>query len=238
LVGLAALDPGQGAGLVLQFAVDALDRAFELDEPVALDRGEPGDRFRGLGDLLVDAVQRPPGPVGPVGVVDDLATALVLRPGGPGLGEDVPVGDLPAQVLPPQLADHLGDVGTFIPRMNDSLAASIAFMFASEIVPASATTVTSGRLRAAMNFSMTGSIVLVSALLPSKARTMSGNPSCPVSRPIVIWGSSRRSLENPDSRNPSPLPVLKYSVYADLLVMPMFGVLPQVTQPGRFLRSA
>jgi hypothetical protein len=28
------------------------------------------------------------------------------------------------------------------------------------------------------------------------------------------------------------------SVYADLLVMPMFGVLPQVTQPGRFLRSA
>jgi hypothetical protein len=28
------------------------------------------------------------------------------------------------------------------------------------------------------------------------------------------------------------------SVYADLLVMPMFGVLPQVRQPGRFLRSA
>jgi hypothetical protein len=28
------------------------------------------------------------------------------------------------------------------------------------------------------------------------------------------------------------------SVYADLLVMPMFGVPPQVRQPGRFLRSA
>jgi hypothetical protein len=28
------------------------------------------------------------------------------------------------------------------------------------------------------------------------------------------------------------------SVYADLLVMPMFGVLPQVRQPGGFLRSA
>ena len=29
-----------------------------------------------------------------------------------------------------------------------------------------------------MNFSMTGSIVLVSALFPSKALIMSGNPSC------------------------------------------------------------
>ena len=55
-----------------------------------------------------------------------------------------------------------------------------------------------------MNFSMTGSMVLVSARLPSKARTMSGNPSWPVSSPIVICGSSRRSLENPGSRNPSP----------------------------------
>ncbi len=36
-----------------------------------------------------------------------------------------------------------------------------------------------------MNALITGSMVLVSALLPSKALTMSGNPSWPVSRPMV-----------------------------------------------------
>ena len=41
---------------------------------------------------------------------------------------------------------------------------------------------------------------------------MSGNPSAPASRPIVICGSSRRSLENPLSRNPSPVSVSKYKV--------------------------
>jgi hypothetical protein len=75
-VGLVALDPGQGAGFLSQAAVDALDCAVELDEPVPLDRGQPGDGLGGLGDLLVDAVQRPPCPVGLVGVVDDLVTAL------------------------------------------------------------------------------------------------------------------------------------------------------------------
>jgi CheY-like chemotaxis protein len=48
-----------------------------------------------------------------------------------------------------------------MPRMNDRPAASMAFMSASEIIPASATTVTSGSWRAAMNFSVTGSIALV-----------------------------------------------------------------------------
>ena len=91
-----------------------------------------------------------------------------------------------------------------MPRMNDRPAASMAFWFASEIMPASATTVTSGSWWAAMNFPMTGSMVLVSARLPSKAETMSGNPSCPASRPMVICGSRRRSLEKPGSRKPSP----------------------------------
>ena len=59
-----------------------------------------------------------------------------------------------------------------MPRMNDRPAASIAFWFASEIMPASATTVTSGSRWAAMNFSMTGSMVLVSALFPSNAETI------------------------------------------------------------------
>jgi integrase len=45
---------------------------------------------------------------------------------------------------------------------------------------------------------------IVSALLPSNAETMSGNPSWPVSSPTVICGSSRRSFEKPLSRNPSP----------------------------------
>ena len=63
-----------------------------------------------------------------------------------------------------------------------------------------------------MNALMTGTIVLVSALFPSNALTMSGNPSSPASSPIVICGSSRRSLENPGSRNPSPWPVSKYRV--------------------------
>lgn len=62
----------------------------------------------------------------------------------------------------------------FMPRMNGRPAASIAW-FASEIMPASATTVTSGSWRAAMNALMAGSTV--SALLPSKAETISGNPA-------------------------------------------------------------
>jgi hypothetical protein len=97
-----------------------------------------------------------------------------------------------------------------MPRMNES--ASIAFWFASLTIPASATIVTSGRSWAAMKDSMTGSMVLVSALLPSNAETISGNPSCPVSRPRVICGSRRRSLEKPLSRNPSPVSVSKYRV--------------------------
>src|SRR5215471_17001112 len=61
--------------------------------------------------------------------------------------------------------------GIFIPKMNESPAASMAFWFASLIIPASATTVTSGSWWAAMNTSITGSIVLVSARLPSNADT-------------------------------------------------------------------
>jgi hypothetical protein len=107
--------------------------------------------------------------------------------------------------------------------MNVSPASSIAFLFASDTIPASATTVTSASRWAAMNASITGSIVLVSALLPSNASTINGNPVASVSSPIVICGSSRRSFENPGSRNPSPASVSKYSVYADHWVMPMSG---------------
>ena len=59
---------------------------------------------------------------------------------------------------------------------------------------------------------MTGSIVWVSALFPSTAWTISGNPAWSVSSPMAICGSRRRSLENPGSRNPSPASVSKYKV--------------------------
>jgi hypothetical protein len=60
--------------------------------------------------------------------------------------------------------------------MKDNPAASIASLFASETIPASATTVTSASRWAAMNEVMVGSIVLVSAWFPSNASTINGNP--------------------------------------------------------------
>src|SRR6266540_6204896 len=48
-----------------------------------------------------------------------------------------------------------------------------------------------------MNEVMVGSMVVVSALLPSNASTINGNPEASVSNPIVICGSSRRSLPEP-----------------------------------------
>jgi hypothetical protein len=98
------------------------------------------------------------------------------------------------------------------PRMNDNPASSIAFWLPAEIMPASATTVTSANRRASIKDRIVGTIVSVSALLPSNASTISGNPAASVSRPMVICGSSRRSLENPGSRSPSPVSVSKYSV--------------------------
>ena len=61
-----------------------------------------------------------------------------------------------------------------------------------------------------MNAVMTGS--MVSALLPSNASIISGNPAWSVRSPMVICGSSRRSFEKPGSRNPSPVSVSKYKV--------------------------
>ena len=98
------------------------------------------------------------------------------------------------------------------PRMNDNPASSIAFWLAAEIMPASATIVTSARRWASIKERIVGSMVRVSARLPSNASTISGNPAWSVSSPMVICGSRRRSLENPGSRNPSPLSVSKYSV--------------------------
>jgi hypothetical protein len=54
--------------------------------------------------------------------------------------------------------EEVGDVRA-PPRMNDRPAASIADWFASDAIPASATTVTSGSWCAAMNALITGTIV-------------------------------------------------------------------------------
>jgi len=74
-VGDVALEPGQRAGLGLQHPVHGLVGADELDESVAFDRHLPGHRALGFGDLLVDAVQRAPGSISLVLVVDALRKA-------------------------------------------------------------------------------------------------------------------------------------------------------------------
>src|SRR6478735_256719 len=61
-----------------------------------------------------------------------------------------------------------------LPKMNP--AASIAFLFASDSIPASATTVMSVSRCAVMNACSVGSMVAVSALLPSNASTREREP--------------------------------------------------------------
>src|SRR4051812_29055902 len=61
-------------------------------------------------DLLVDPAQRAPGPVGLVLVVDDLVAALVGRGGGPGLGQDQPVGHLLIGVAAAPFGNHVRDL--------------------------------------------------------------------------------------------------------------------------------
>ena len=88
--------------------------AGQGDEPVPLDRDEPGDGIFGLGDLLIDPPQRAAAAIGAVLVADGLVPAAggFLRPGGrPGLGEDLPAGKVLAGVLAPPLGDRIGDVG-------------------------------------------------------------------------------------------------------------------------------
>jgi hypothetical protein len=64
----------------------------------------PGDGLLCFLDLVVDAAQGAAGAVVPVLVVDDLVAAAAVRPGRPGLGEDVPVRDLLAGVVAPPRA--------------------------------------------------------------------------------------------------------------------------------------
>jgi len=81
-VGDVALDPGQSSGFVLELAVDGLRAARQLDEPAPLDRGVPGHGLLGLGDLLIDAAQRPSCPVGLVLAVDHWLRRPPFGPAG------------------------------------------------------------------------------------------------------------------------------------------------------------
>ena len=78
--------------------------------------------------------------------------------------------------------------------MNDSFAYSIAFKLFADSIPASATTTRSAPWWRSRNASRTGNRVEVSAVLPSKQCTSSGNPDGSTSNPTWIWGSTRRSL--------------------------------------------
>ena len=133
-------------------------------------------------------------------------------PGGPRLGEDQPVGDRLVGMLVAPFGHDVGDVGDAGAEDERQPRRLDRALVASETMPASATTVTSASWWAAMNAVIIGSMVVVSARLPSKAATISGNPVASVSSPMVICGSRRRSLENPGSRNPSPASVSKYRV--------------------------
>jgi hypothetical protein len=79
--------------------------------PLRLAGAFPGGGVLGLGYLLVDPAQGAAHLVVPVLVVDDLVSALGRRPGGLGLGEDVPAGDVLAGVLAAPLRDDVRDAG-------------------------------------------------------------------------------------------------------------------------------
>ena len=71
---------------------------------------------------------------------------------------------------------------------------------------------------------MIGTIVDVSALLPSKQPISSGNPLRSTSSPTTIWGSTRRSLEYPTLRRSSSFSASKYKVYGLFTIQGVVGV--------------
>jgi hypothetical protein len=91
-----------------------------------------------------------------------------------------------------------------MPKMNDSPAASIACWFASEI-PGIRDHGDVGQSVGGHERLNHRQHRLRPGLVSLERRDHERDPSCPASRPIVFCGSSRRSLENPGSRKPSPL---------------------------------
>ncbi len=109
--------------------------------------------------------------------------AFSLLVAGHGWVSTSPSGIVLVGVLSRHSRTTSGRNGIRAPRMNDNPAACSATWLASEIMPASATTVTSVSWWAVLKALMTGSMVAVSALLPSNASTASGNPVASVKQP-------------------------------------------------------
>jgi hypothetical protein len=80
-------------------------------------------------------------------------------------------------MLAPPLLHDVGDVGDLRAEDERQSGRLDGLLVGSETMPASATTVTSRSWWAAMNATMVGSMVVVSARLPSKACTISGTRS-------------------------------------------------------------
>ena len=106
----------------------------------------------------------------------------------------------------------MGTCVNFAPRMNDNPAASIAWRLASDTMPGVGDDGDVAELVRLLERGDRGDHRRVSALLPSNASTINGNPAASVSRPMVICGSSRRSFEIPRLTEPVTLSVSKYSV--------------------------
>ena len=96
--------------------------------------------------------------------------------------------------------------------MNRSPASSSAAKFASDSIPASATTVTSEIWCAAANAWITGRIVLGLGPVALERVQRQQESRASVNNPAAICGASRRSLEKSGSRNPPHWSVSKYKV--------------------------
>ena len=104
--------------------------------------------------------------------------------------------------------------------MNRYPASSRAFRFDADSIPASAITTRSRMPWRVLNPSITGTIVVVSALFPSNRAISSGNPSAVTSRPTVICGSTRRCFDIPTLRRESSFSASKYSVVRSYITNP------------------
>jgi hypothetical protein len=143
----------------------------------------------------------------------------------------VPVGDLLARVLPAPLIYHVGDVGDLHSEderqalgFDRLLAGSserrdqwIYYQYKAgrarrtlhgideQVAKAAQAVAGLAPVKRNRFIALDGAVKSVNRELEAKARTLAGIKG-------VICGSSRRSLENPGSRNPSPWPVSKYRV--------------------------
>ena len=84
--------------------------ARKLDEPFRFTGAFPATACSALRTCSSIPAQRPPGPVGLVLLIDDLVASAAAAPGGPPLGEHLPVRDGMAGVLAPPLGDRMWHV--------------------------------------------------------------------------------------------------------------------------------